>query len=333
MTGPIKTLLRLAAMIILSACHPAQAEKFSGSIVFRDGSTAGFHYMGVVNRPIDRKILGTTQDDRVSFLSDIKELHFADRHGEYDGQDKSRCLATGFSGERFTIDNCGFAGGQLGYTYSDPITKELDYAVAKASDISRVVIASLPGNIRANMETGTLFPEVYNFDPVTGEPLLWKKLESYSGSFVLRDGTMIDFIRIRPEGATAPQEEIEERDNLLDTKRGHQPSTLRFSEFAEIHFDNELSDYNLSRANCTLITKARIILFLVDCRTRYRRIPFESFDEASGIARHSTIAIKGKVKSIIYKDEVGRINGGAILDEFPVDFRFDPYTGVPIQRQ
>lgn len=334
LTGLYKLLTRLAALLVpLCVAYPAEAEKFSGSIEFRDGASVGFHYLGVVNRPIDRKILGTSQESQVSFLSEIQELHFVDRFGSYDGQDNSQCQATDRSGEKFTIERCGFSGGQLGYSYSDPITKQLEYAVADARKISRIVIAGSPGNIRTNEQTGALFPEVYNFDPVTGAPLIWKRLETFSGAFVLRDGKKIEFVRIRPEDATAPQEEIEARNNLLDTKRGHQPTTLRFTEFAELHFDNELSDYHLSRANCTLITKARITLFLVDCRTRYRDIPYEYRDAATGEIRHATVKIKGNIKSIIYSDKADRINESAIARDYPDDFKFNPYTGVALAPQ
>jgi hypothetical protein len=329
--GRYKRLRRLAALLVpLCVAYPAQAEKFGGSIEFRDGASVSFHYLGVVNSPIDRKILGTPQESQVSFLSEIQELRFVDRFGAYDGQDNSQCQAIDRSGESITIEQCGFASGQLGYTDSDPMTRQLEYAVADARKISRIVIAGSPGNVRTNEKTGALFPEVYNFDPLTGAPLIWKKLETFSGTFVLRDGKHIEFVRIRPEDAIAPQEEIEDQKNLLDTKRGHQPTTLRFTEFAELHFDSELSDYHLSRANCTLITKARITLFLVDCRTRYRKLPYEYRDAATGEIRHSSLSIRGNIKSIIYSDKADRINESAIASEFPDAYKFDPYTGVAL---
>lgn len=292
-----------------------------------------FHYLGVERHPIDRRLLGVSPKNEDLFLSDVTELYLVDENNSYDGADNSRCDAIDHSGERFTINQCGFKGGGLGYTYRDPITKEPKFAVADGNEISHILIGDSSGNIRKNATTGALFPDVYNFDPFTGDGLVWEKLESFSGSFLLRDGTIVEFIRIRPEDATAPQEEIEERSNLLDTKRGHQPTTLMFTEFEELHFLSDESDYHLDGANCDLITRNRIKQSLVDCRLRYSDIPYEYADSADEIVRYSSIKIKGTIASIVYSNKAEKINATAVVDTIPDDFKYDPRSGTPIKNQ
>ena len=83
--------------------------------------------------------------------------------------------------KRFTVTSGRFNYRAVHYVYRDPVTGKVTATSAKIEDVASIVIGKHVGNAKHNPKTGEYFPSMYNFDPYTGDKLVWCERRNADG--------------------------------------------------------------------------------------------------------------------------------------------------------
>ncbi len=156
-------------------------ENVSGTLVFRDGRVEKFTKLGKSgNFKGKTKVSGNHKGKNIEFnITKLKRLDFLpnniirvtnlnnDTFEIEDGKVGNQLRATGNNGFYWSFD----------YYYFDEITLEEKLAYTKSSKLLSIVLGEHIGSFKYNERTKQYFPADYNFDPQTGEKLVWKNLE------------------------------------------------------------------------------------------------------------------------------------------------------------
>ncbi len=166
--------------LFLLACG-SFADMFGGTITFKDGGTVDFTRLGN-EKPLVYKLNGKLGEQEVRYdFSDLGEIVFA--NGSFTSGD-GEAVVISKAGKRFSLTDCRcdgylesgtFFSSTLFYTYLDPITNKEQTAYKAFSEVASITIGKAQGNVKKNPTTSEWFPSNYNFDPFTGEKLVWAK--------------------------------------------------------------------------------------------------------------------------------------------------------------
>lgn len=174
---------------VLFSLSQLVSQGFSGTIYLRDGSAISFSHLGDLNSVENAHVAGKMGPHSLNYrLEELKEIIFVDKTKYYSriSGEIASAIIINKDGEQFTLDDCTFYGNwrnqsSAGYIYFvtiDPITKQLKRnTLAIRNNVYRVVVGEDIGNIKLNPKTSQFFPPYYNFDPYTGQKLIWAKRE------------------------------------------------------------------------------------------------------------------------------------------------------------
>lgn len=158
----------------------ADVEGVSGQIVLSDGQKIKFVRLGYVKetKPQEYYVSGNIGGQSVSYpLSKLRSVLFPN----HESGSMDEVIVVGKTGESFTLTgtSIGVIGDRtydgFSYVYHDKVTGELmeSYAGVRSTKLVQIVIEGDAGTLRRNPRTKDFYPATYNFDPFTGEELVW----------------------------------------------------------------------------------------------------------------------------------------------------------------
>jgi len=176
--------LSLGVLIVLLSAGLVQAEGFSGAIHFRNGQSVAFNHLGTDEEVEEYHIYGNLGAQNVRYpLSELKEIIFSEASKKYGSTTHEKsygdAIVINSDGERFNLTEVFIKtrrrpSGRVYYVYNDPVTKALTATHADVeNNISHISVGEYSGELKLNPETGEYFPALYNYDPFTGEKLIW----------------------------------------------------------------------------------------------------------------------------------------------------------------
>ena len=188
-------MLFAAAILLAALALPgilAAQTGVSGTVHYRDGRSVDFERIGLLkdDEPRETIIAGKIGDQTVRYkLHDFSEIIFTGNH-RYSKNHRGPMIVTNPEGERYTLEDAYVEvwfsslrsrndhSGRFLFAYNDPITKKLTQGSDTfGDDISSITLGEHRGELKQNPSTEEFFPAAFNFDPFTGERLVWQSRE------------------------------------------------------------------------------------------------------------------------------------------------------------
>lgn len=167
-------------MLGMSSIEARTADGVEGAVYFRDGRVVQFTSIGEIDKLWTYGLRAKLGLQSVSYrFTEIASIQLTNPEELYIGGESSEVLLTSLNGDRFTLSFVELVGNskqvsRFAYVYNDPVTKKRRQGSDAWHDISHIEFGEHRGRWRRNPENNAYFPSTFNYDPYTGQKLVWE---------------------------------------------------------------------------------------------------------------------------------------------------------------
>lgn len=167
-------------MLGMSSAEGRSVDGVEGTVFFRDGRMVQFTSIGEIDKRWTYGLRAKLGLQSVSYrFTEIASIQLANPKERYIGEESSEVLLTSLSGDQFTLRSVELVGNskqvsRFAYVYNDPVTMKRRQGSDAWHDISHIEFGPHRGRWRRNPENDTYFPSTFNYDPYTGQKLVWE---------------------------------------------------------------------------------------------------------------------------------------------------------------